>query len=50
MDSELSGEQSQLCNSLQKLLAREYSFEQRQAMLRTQFGHSPPLSVTFSNV
>jgi alkylation response protein AidB-like acyl-CoA dehydrogenase len=43
MDFELTDEQALLRNSLQRLLATEYSFERRQAMLRTAFGHSPAL-------
>jgi alkylation response protein AidB-like acyl-CoA dehydrogenase len=41
MDFELTDEQTLLRNSLQKLLSTEYSFERRQAMLQTPFGHSP---------
>jgi alkylation response protein AidB-like acyl-CoA dehydrogenase len=41
MDFELTDEQTLLRNSLQKLLDTEYSFERRQAMLQTPFGHSP---------
>jgi len=39
MDFELTDEQTLLRNSLQKLLSAEYSFERRQAMLQTPFGH-----------
>jgi alkylation response protein AidB-like acyl-CoA dehydrogenase len=43
MDFELTDDQVLLRNSLQKLLADEYSFSRRQDMLTTPFGHSPPV-------
>jgi alkylation response protein AidB-like acyl-CoA dehydrogenase len=43
MDFELTDEQALLRDSLQRLLSTEYSFERRQAMLRTAFGHSPAI-------
>jgi alkylation response protein AidB-like acyl-CoA dehydrogenase len=41
MDFELTDDQTLLRSSLQALFAGEYSFAQRQALLRTPFGHSP---------
>lgn len=41
MDFELTDDQILLRDSLQRLLASEYTFERRQAMLQAPFGHSP---------
>jgi alkylation response protein AidB-like acyl-CoA dehydrogenase len=41
MDFELTDDQTLLRNSLQRLFVTEYSFERRQDMLRSPFGHSP---------
>lgn len=40
MDFELTDEQAALRSSLQRIFASEYSFERRQDMLATAFGHS----------
>jgi alkylation response protein AidB-like acyl-CoA dehydrogenase len=41
MDFELTEDQSMLRDSLQRLVAGEYSFERRQDVLKTPFGSSP---------
>nr|MBA3479191.1 acyl-CoA dehydrogenase family protein [Lautropia sp.] len=41
MDFELNDEQRQLSDSLERLLAQQYGFEQRQAIIRSQSGFSP---------
>src|ERR1700737_2947444 len=40
MDFELTDDQAALRSSLQRIFASEYSFERRQDMLATAFGHS----------
>jgi alkylation response protein AidB-like acyl-CoA dehydrogenase len=41
MDFELSQDQDLLRDSLQRLIAREYSFERRQEIIQTPYGSSP---------
>ncbi len=50
MNFELSDEQQQLADSVAKALAKDYGFEQRQAVVRSDSGFSPSAWATFAEL
>jgi alkylation response protein AidB-like acyl-CoA dehydrogenase len=50
MDFELNDEQRQLSDSLERLLAQQYGFEQRQAIIRSEPGSSPAIWSRFAEL
>lgn len=50
MNFELSDEQQQLADAVRKMLAADYAFEQRQAIVRSDAGFSATLWATFADM